>query len=321
MSEEDRQYYIKFAEEARKEYQKQIIEYRATGSYQPSQRFKPLENTNIWIRIDSPCALEQELQSYDTVQFRPRPPELDEAYEERQMISRLKRKLRIKGLIDNHGNLQEGVDFKKLLEEERRRQKRRKEEQQGLSSTKKPRKRKLDDEGDLDNSPRVATIAYESLKRSLSNAIADSEVDRADSDMEEEEPSKESESKTSNPSSKAATAPAARARMKLSASETVKNHVKPPQPVELHRGPPRNWPKEEGIDPDGWVEVIKQRYCGRRDKYWYSPGGNYFRTMKELKTFLNIFKDFNGDESAAYKVFKERRGHQHQNANRQAFAR
>jgi hypothetical protein len=109
-------------------------------------------HTNIWVRIDSPCALEQEIQSYDTVQFPPRPPELDTAYEERQMIGRLKRKLRINGLLDQHGNPRHGINSEKLVEEERRKQNGAKKKGNGaqhqqqqpkVASTKPIKKRKL----------------------------------------------------------------------------------------------------------------------------------------------------------------------------------
>jgi flagellar basal body rod protein FlgB len=287
MSEEDRQYYITFADEARKEYQAQIIEYRATGSYQLSKRFKPLENTNIWVRIDSPCALEQEIQSYDTVQFPPRPPELDDAYEKRQIISSLKRKLRSKGLVDNHGNLKEDVDFQKMLQEELRKHKRAKDKQQSLALTK-TNKRKMQSDGDLDVSSQVAA---KTLKRSPSNS------------MDDEEQSNQIVSDNLNPAK--VTVSASKRRMKLSDGQASKNVVKSPPPEVIHRGPPRNWPRGEGIDPDGWIEVIKQRVSGRHDRYWHSPGGYYFRTMKELKKYLSILMAFNGNEDAAYRIFKQ----------------
>jgi hypothetical protein len=133
-SEEEREYYQDFATEARKEYQRQVIEYRATGSYQPSQRFAPLQGTNIWVRLDNnSCALEREISSYETVRFAPRPPELNEAYEERQLRSIVKRKLKVKNLLDKDGNPKKGVDFEKLMNQERNRHRTRKREEGGKS--------------------------------------------------------------------------------------------------------------------------------------------------------------------------------------------
>jgi hypothetical protein len=309
MSEDDRQYYIKFAEEARKEYQAQLIEYRATGSYQPSKRFKPLEHTNIWVRIDSPCALEQEIQSYDTVQFRPRPPELDEAYEERQIISKLKRKLRTQGLMDSRGHLQEGVDFKKMIEEEKRKQKRQKRKEEQIVASKKIKKQK------------ATTIAHMSMKkkRPSSNTKPDPENDSADSRMEDKAQSNESVSNRTSSSTTLAVSvptPASRGRIKISDREAPESVVNPPPPEEVYRGRPRNWPQGLGIDCKGWIEVIKQRESGRQDKYWHSPGGYFFRTMKELTTFLKLFKDYHGDENKAYKVFREQHVKRHQNTFR-----
>lgn len=129
LSDEDKKYYIQFAAEAKQEYQQQLIAYRATGTFQPSTRFAPLDNTRIWVRIDThACALEREISSYPSAVFPRRPPELDEAYEERQLRSALKRKLRMRKEMDEDGNVQEGIDFEALLEEERRKRRQRRNE-------------------------------------------------------------------------------------------------------------------------------------------------------------------------------------------------
>jgi hypothetical protein len=50
----------------------------------------------------------------------------------------------------------------------------------------------------------------------------------------------------------------------------------------------------------------------RSDKYWYSPiTHRKFRSMNEVKRFLTHLKTTNGDEDAAYKLFKEKRLSRH----------
>ena len=108
------------ATDAKKEFDQQVIEYRATGSYQPSKHFERLENSSVWIRKDRPSPLEKEISSYDTIQFPKRPPQLDEEYKEREMRGILKRKLKLKGLMNEDGKtFKEGVDFEALFEAER----------------------------------------------------------------------------------------------------------------------------------------------------------------------------------------------------------
>lgn len=43
-------------------------------------------------------ALEREIDSYDTVQFPPRPPEMDEAYRKREEESKRRRKEKLKAM-------------------------------------------------------------------------------------------------------------------------------------------------------------------------------------------------------------------------------
>ena len=109
------------ATDAKKEFDQQVIEYRATGSYQPSKHFERLENSSVWIRKDRPSPLEKEISSYETIQFPKRPPKLDKEYQEREMRSILKRKLKLKGLMNEDGKTwKEGVDFEAELEKERK---------------------------------------------------------------------------------------------------------------------------------------------------------------------------------------------------------
>eukprot|EP00934_Nitzschia_sp_Nitz4_P006962 Nitzschia sp. Nitz4//scaffold135_size62275//34535//35644//NITZ4_006353-RA/size62275-processed-gene-0.33-mRNA-1//-1//CDS//3329535572//6952//frame0 len=123
MSEDERKDYTDFSDQAREVYLRQLIEYRATGKYTPSTEFIKLPQTNVWIRRNGNL-LEQEIQNYPTYTFPKRPPSMDKAYEEREERSRLKRKLKSKGLMNEDGTFAEGVDFDELLQQERlRRQK------------------------------------------------------------------------------------------------------------------------------------------------------------------------------------------------------
>jgi hypothetical protein len=119
MSEQDRNYYNDFAMDAKNEYERQVIEYRATGKFTPSQKFDKLVGVNVWVRRFLPNGLETEIASYTTCLFPPRPPQLDAAYELREERSKLRRKLKLKGLVDNDGKLKQGLDFEALLEQER----------------------------------------------------------------------------------------------------------------------------------------------------------------------------------------------------------
>jgi hypothetical protein len=119
------------ATDAKKEFDQQVIEYRATGSYQPSKHFIRLGNSSVWIRKDRPSPLEKEISSYETIQFPKRPPELDKEYEEREMRSILKRKLKLKGLLNEDGKTwKDGVDFEVELENERRKRSKRNQKEE-----------------------------------------------------------------------------------------------------------------------------------------------------------------------------------------------
>ena len=109
------------AEDAKTEFDQQAIEYRATGSFQPSTHFVRLEKSNIWVRKDCPSPLEKEISSYKTIKFPMRPPALDKEYKERELRSVLKRKLKLKGFLNDDGKTwKDGVDFEAELEKERK---------------------------------------------------------------------------------------------------------------------------------------------------------------------------------------------------------
>jgi hypothetical protein len=120
MNEDDRIYYTHFAQDARREYEKQVIEYRATGKYTPSSEFVKLPDVNVWVRRRRQNGLEREISDYESCQFPKRPASMDKAYEKREVRSKLKRKLKLKGLWSDDGTyLKNGLDFETLLEEER----------------------------------------------------------------------------------------------------------------------------------------------------------------------------------------------------------
>jgi hypothetical protein len=113
MSHEDREYYNDFALETRKEYEKQQIEFRATGSFTPSTRFGKLEGTNIWVRTkwEEKNGLEQEVSKYDVCAFPKRPPEYDQEYQRSLAASSIRRKLKLKGLLNDDGTVKDGADI------------------------------------------------------------------------------------------------------------------------------------------------------------------------------------------------------------------
>jgi HMG (high mobility group) box len=96
MSEDEREYYNSFAQEAQKEYQRMHCQYRATGKYTPSDRFEKLQGVGPWVRIPwhEKNALERELATYECISFPPRPPTLDDAYEQRRLEGIRKRRIR-----------------------------------------------------------------------------------------------------------------------------------------------------------------------------------------------------------------------------------
>ncbi|KAL7578308.1 hypothetical protein ACA910_012719 [Epithemia clementina (nom. ined.)] len=127
LSDADREFYVQFSEEARKEYDLMHLEYRATGTFRPSRKFQRLEGVGPWIhkQPQDRNALEREIASYQTVQFPPRPKELDEAYERRQEESKRRRKLKLQGLLNPDGTVRT-EPLPEVLNANRRRRRRRK---------------------------------------------------------------------------------------------------------------------------------------------------------------------------------------------------
>jgi len=115
LTDSERKFYSDFADEAREEYQKQHLQYRATGKYSPSETCEKLQDVGPWVhkRPEFRNALEREISTYDTVVFPLRPPELDEAYKRREEESKRKRKLKVKGLLNPDGAEKKNEENKK----------------------------------------------------------------------------------------------------------------------------------------------------------------------------------------------------------------
>ncbi|EEC46945.1 predicted protein [Phaeodactylum tricornutum CCAP 1055/1] len=105
LSDEERQYYADFCEQARVEYKQQDLEFRATGTFKPSEEFVREAGVGLWVRKTwkKKNVLEKEIAQYDTVKFPMRPPEFDEAYKKREIESKRRRKLKQKGLLNEDG--------------------------------------------------------------------------------------------------------------------------------------------------------------------------------------------------------------------------
>ena len=112
LSNEEQDHYRTIAENVIEEYGVQLLEYQATGRFTPSDRFENLKGKSIWIpkNPEERNALEKEISEYETVNFRPRPQELDEAYQKREVLSKRRRSLKAKGHSDE--------DIEELLDKE-----------------------------------------------------------------------------------------------------------------------------------------------------------------------------------------------------------
>lgn len=113
MSDADREYYNIFTFEIREEYMQQMREYKATGHFAPSEQFERLGGDGPWVRIHTDHALELELRSYDTVKFPPRPPDQEEAYQQKLLESQLRRKRKLqeqKDLVREQRETNSGTD-------------------------------------------------------------------------------------------------------------------------------------------------------------------------------------------------------------------
>jgi hypothetical protein len=105
LTDAERDFYNDLADHLTAEYQSQNLEFRATGTYTPSQRFERLQGVGPWIhKLESERNdLEKELAEYDTVVFPMRPPEYEEDYKLSLELSSLKRKMKNSGLLNPDG--------------------------------------------------------------------------------------------------------------------------------------------------------------------------------------------------------------------------
>lgn len=98
LSDVERTFYTDFCKQMQEEHKLQSLEFRATGSYTPSERFERPNGANLWMhkRPEERNDLECELSTYETLVFPIRPPEMDAAYEKREKESRERRKLKLR---------------------------------------------------------------------------------------------------------------------------------------------------------------------------------------------------------------------------------
>eukprot|EP00977_Amphora_coffeiformis_P009875 scaffold2276_cov160-Amphora_coffeaeformis.AAC.13 len=95
----EQEHYTKMAEDLRREYQEQMLEYRATDTFRTSKRFVKLgDGQGPWVHIKPKerSKLEAEVAGYDTVVFPPRPASKDEEYYKREKLSKEKRKEKLR---------------------------------------------------------------------------------------------------------------------------------------------------------------------------------------------------------------------------------
>lgn len=114
----EQDHYNQMSDEIRKEYQDQMLEFRATDTFRPSERFMKLGNgQGPWVhkRPEERSQLEAEVATYDTVLFPPRPPSKDEAYAMREKMSRERRKERLRVEAEEKRALKEELKRKGKL--------------------------------------------------------------------------------------------------------------------------------------------------------------------------------------------------------------
>lgn len=112
LAEEERDHYNRLAADGQAEYKKRVVEYRATGAWQPFTTIERLVNKNgvtvevdrktggngPWVRIpyERKNDLEKELETYDQVIFPPRPSEMEEEHKRKIQEQKERRKKKIK---------------------------------------------------------------------------------------------------------------------------------------------------------------------------------------------------------------------------------
>ena len=126
LSESERDYYINFAVEARKEYDQQQMEFRASGSYKPSTRFEKLHGDGPWIKknVNEKNTLEREISSYETIKFPPRPLDVEKPEWEQKIESQKAREAERRKIRHSKAKKREEVEERMLINASRERTKR-----------------------------------------------------------------------------------------------------------------------------------------------------------------------------------------------------
>jgi Methyl-CpG binding domain len=143
----------------------------------------------------------------------------------------------------------------------------------------------------------------------------DDEGDAADDDYVEsdldESPKPETPAVATNNKTKTARKPTASNNPK----EKSKDNPKLKGEATAPREPPKmifEGPPDEHINggwPEGWMKRTFERKGGatkgQTDRYWYTPKNKYkLRSMAEVARFISALEQRNGDENAAWKLFK-----------------
>jgi hypothetical protein len=128
LSDEDHRYYNDFCEEIREEYKHQHMEFRATGVYTISDVFDRPTGAGLWVRkiMSEKNDLEKEIESFETINFPPRPPEFDEDYKKKEIESRRVRKVKLQKEWEEKRKLREAIALKNGLQPPKRRRKKKK---------------------------------------------------------------------------------------------------------------------------------------------------------------------------------------------------
>jgi len=109
--------------------------------------------------------------------------------------------------------------------------------------------------------------------------------------------------KNKNPSKTLAKGP----KTPLAAAKPKRTPNSRTAPTEIWSGLPDE--ELEGGWPDGWIKKLYERNTGKskgtKDRYWFSPKTNKkFRSMTEIRRFIPILLECNGNEDAAWLRFK-----------------
>ena len=297
----DREYYNTFAKEATEEYEEQRVQYRATGKYEPSTRFRKLDGGNVWVRkADDPSELielEREISSYETVYFPPRPPSLDEEYAAREKRSLFRRKLKMKGLLSetDPNMLKDGRTLEEAFVEA---------EQEGRTDTaadtkkkpvhwrNKPRKKRLKIEETTTVVPTDRNNSRDDADNEDGGGTSNNGEGHGGGDDDGDEPVEENKPRV--------------------LSRKPRDYVTSKL---VYCGPPTEPLWKGFVWPPGWevrvserrakvVSIRKgnheQQWKMKTERYFYTPIHRYrLRSPGQVEKFLEALKESNGDEAEA----------------------